>query len=237
VERELQRLFPGVGVLRMDLDTTTRKGAHRSILGAFRRGKAQVLLGTQMVAKGLHFPRVTLVGVISADVGLHLPDFRAEERTFQLLTQVAGRAGRGELGGEVVIQTYSPEAYPIQCAREYDFSKFFEEEARKRRELHYPPFGRLLNLLLRGRDQARVEGAAGELAQALRENLTGDGFLQVLGPAPAPLSRLKGEYRWQILLKGEKAGQLQDLVRNCLKGFKGLKGVKLSLDVDPVEVL
>lgn len=242
VERELHRLFPGVRILRMDLDTTTRKGAHRRILGAFQRGEAEVLLGTQMVAKGLHFPQVTLVGVISADVGLNLPDFRAGERTFQLLTQVAGRAGRGELGGEVIIQTYSPENHAIQCAREHDFLGFFVREVKERRELHYPPFSRLLNVLFRGKDEAEVERAARDFSELLRRNQAGmydPIFLQVLGPAPAPLTKLRGEYRWQILIKGEKPSQMRELVWNYLENFRGKRSrrVKVNLDMDPVEIL
>lgn len=240
VEEELGDLFPGVRVFRMDADATTRKGSHQRILEGFQRGEVDVLLGTQMVAKGLDFSRVTLVGVVSADVGLNLPDFRASERTFQLLTQVAGRAGRGRLGGEVIIQTYSPDNYGIRCAQNHDFLAFFTREVEERKELRYPPFSRLLNILFRGKDEAEVELAAQRFAEKLRQSRKVDAFLQILGPAPAPLTRIRGEYRWQIIIKGEKANQMQRLVRACLESLRidrASRRVKINLDMDPVEML
>ena len=197
VEEALERSFPEAEVVRMDLDTTGRKGAHWRLLDRFW-SEGDVLLGTQMVAKGLDYPEVTLVGVVSADVSLSLPDFRAGERTFQLLTQVAGRTGRGDLPGEVVIQTYSPEERAIRFAVNHDFEGYAEEELRERKALGYPPFKRLLLIRFRGKEEAEVR----EVAEMYGEALKRDG-IEVLGPAEAPLGRLRGYFRWQVLLKGD----------------------------------
>ncbi len=242
VERELQELFPRARVLRMDQDTTTRKGAHRRILEKFRDGQADILLGTQMIAKGLDFPRVTLVGVVSADTGLNLPDFRSAERTFQLITQVAGRAGRGGPGGEVMVQTYSPQETCIQLAQGHDYHSFVQRELESRQELGYPPFGKLLLLLLRSTDEARVTRAAEKLAvmvsrEARRLDCRG---VQILGPAPAPLSKIRGQYRWQILMKGPKSSTLRSIFQEARQRagrWPPWPGVRCRVIVDPVEML
>lgn len=238
VEEALLAQFPGVRVLRMDVDTTRGKGAHDRLLDVFRRGEADVLLGTQMVAKGLDFPGVTLVGVISADTALHMPDFRAPERTFQLLTQVAGRSGRGERPGEVVIQTYRPDDDAIRAACDHDFNAFAERELGNRRALGYPPFGRLIAFLFRGREEAGVTAEAGACAEHLRRVAGGEG-IEVLGPAAAPLARLKGEYRWQVVLKGAASSSLRRLAREGIERFgaRPRPGVRMSVDVDPVSLL
>jgi primosomal protein N' (replication factor Y) len=236
VEEALLSQFPGVRVLRMDVDTTRRKGAHDRLLDAFRRGDADILLGTQMVAKGLDFPGVTLVGVISADTALNLPDFRAPERTFQLLAQVAGRSGRGDRPGEVVIQTYRPDDPAIRAACDHDFASFAERELEDRRVLGYPPFGRLIAFLFRGAEEPAVTAEAGACADLLRGAASG---AEVLGPAAAPLSRLKGEFRWQVILKGAVPSHLKDLARQALSrlGERPRPGVRMSVDVDPVSLL
>ncbi|MBM3460168.1 MAG: primosomal protein N', partial [Armatimonadetes bacterium] len=240
VEEALLAQFPGVRVLRMDVDTTRGKGAHDRLLDAFRRGEADVLLGTQMVAKGLDFPGVTLVGVISADTALHMPDFRASERTFQLLTQVAGRSGRGERPGEVVIQTYRPDDEAVQAASGHDFEAFAERELGARRALGYPPYGRLIAFLFRGPEEAAVTAQAGACATHLRGAALGAGDrAEVLGPAAAALSRLKGEFRWQVVLKGGASSALRRLARGALERFgeRPGPGVRMSVDVDPVSLL
>jgi primosomal protein N' (replication factor Y) len=242
VEREVLRLFPQASVLRMDQDTTARKGAHRRILEGFRQGQADILLGTQMIAKGLDFPRVTLVGVISADQGLNLPDFRSAEKTFQLITQVAGRAGRGDLGGEVLVQTYSPEETSIRLSQNHDYMAFVSQELAGRRELAYPPFGKLLLLLLQSTEEIRAVRAAQKLGAMLREEAhrCPDKGVQVLGPAPAPLTKIRGQHRWQILLKGPKSASLRRTfhqIRRQAARWPPWPGVRVRVVVDPVEML
>jgi primosomal protein N' (replication factor Y) len=201
-------------VLRWDHDTTARRGAHEAIHQRFRDHLADILVGTQMVAKALDIPRVTLVGVVLADVTLHLPDFRAAERTFQLLAQVAGRAGRGETAGHVIIQTYSPEHYSVVAAARHDYSEFYRHEMDFRRRHSYPPLRRMVRLLFSGAGEARARVAAIEMVKTLRSRSAelGLGDLDVLGPAPAFHSRLRGRYRWQIVLAGDDASRLLDVV-------------------------
>jgi primosomal protein N' (replication factor Y) len=240
VEEDLQRLFPSAKITRMDLDTTSRKGAHDRILGQFEMGKADILLGTQMVAKGLDFARVTLVGVISADTQMLLPDFRSTERTYQLLTQVAGRAGRSTLKGEVIIQTYQPAQYTLRHVVDHDFASFFHEELASRKELSYPPFSRLILVEMRGRNAARVQHLAedmGAALQPLRE------VLGLLGPAPALIDKINGEYRWHIIVKSPKdsdpAGTVaRSAIRDAVRSRgAAYRDVKLIVDVDPVGLM
>ncbi len=242
VESELAELFPQARILRMDRDTTRRKGSHLRILERFRKGLADILLGTQMIAKGLDFPRVTLVGVLMADVGLNMPDFRSAERTFQTITQVAGRAGRSALGGEVLVQTHAPEEDAIRMARGHDYAAFAERELAGRRPLGYPPFGKLQLWLLRSTDPNRVESAAEKAAGMLRQQARRLNLerIQVLGPAPAPLGRIRGQHRWQLLLKGDGAAALRQLARAVIEGsgrWPPWPGVRVSIVVDPVEML
>ncbi len=236
VEETLEAQFPGVRVLRMDVDTTSRKGAHDRILDCFSRGGADILLGTQMIAKGLDFPGVTLVGVISADTSIHLPDFRASERTFQLLTQVSGRAGRGDIPGEVVIQTYMPDGEAVQCAQRHDFETFAQRELHARQSLGYPPFGRVVLLLFKGKDEHAVARAAGLCTQALRAQVPPD--IEIMGPVQAPIARIQRTYRWQVLLKSESHSHLNAAVRQVV-GFnaRGSGGVSMAVNVDPVSML
>ncbi len=237
VEEALKEQFPDLRLLRMDVDSTRRKGAHDRILESFRLGQADVLLGTQMVAKGLDFPGVTLVGVISADTGIHLPDFRAGERTFQLLTQVSGRAGRGHSPGEVVIQTHLPEGEAVRCARNHDFQKFAELELEGRRSVLYPPFGRMALLLFKGRHEPDVARTAGLCAEALREMALP--HVDVMGPAQAPLARIRRSYRWQVILKTPSSRNLNVLARRALREFGRNRraAVTLDVDIDPVSML
>lgn len=242
VEQEISRLFPQARVVRMDLDTTTRKWSHDKILADFGNGKYDILLGTQMVAKGLDFQNVTLVGVISADTSLLFPDFRASERTFQLLTQVAGRAGRKNLLGEVYIQTYSADNLSLKFARVHDFKSFFAHELPLRRELNYPPFGRLVYILFRGEDERQVQSAAQMFHNFLQ---LPPELGQVLGPVAAPLSRIQKQYRWQIIIKGAKrvdpgGKMLRARLLEALTAFKRNRSsrvVKINIDIDPISLL
>ena len=189
----MRNLFPEAGVIRMDADTTRRKDAHARFLNIFREGKADILVGTQMVAKGLDFPNVTLVGVVSADTSLHLPDFRAAERTFQLLTQVSGRAGRGDLPGETIIQSFSPDHYAIRAAARQDFLAFYGQEIGHRRELGYPPFTQLINIIASDPVDGSPEEKLSHIRQKIEERFP-VAAVGLLGPAPAPWAKLKGMY-------------------------------------------
>lgn len=204
VEQHVQDRFPGVRTLRWDAETTRKKGAHERILTYFSNHQADVLIGTQMLAKGLDLPLVTLVGVILAEVGLNLPDYRATERSFQVLTQVAGRAGRSPLGGRVILQTYDPNNYAIQAAAHHDFHRFYEQEMAYRRELRYPPFAQLVRMEYQHYDARMAEEAAQTTAEHLKELILKRGQnIDLIGPAPCFFSRLFGKYRWQIVLRGQ----------------------------------
>ncbi|WP_027717222.1 replication restart helicase PriA [Desulfovirgula thermocuniculi] len=237
IELELQRLFPQAGILRLDSDSAGRGRAYREIIDGFRRGRADILVGTQMVAKGLDIPGVTLVGVVNADVSLYLPDFRASERTFQLLTQVAGRSGRGEREGEVIIQTYTPHHYAITCARDHDYLSFYRQEMAVRRTLGYPPFSYLCRLLVTGVGEDSVAEGAGILAREIRAQEAG---VDVLGPAPAPLGRLKGRYRWHLVLKAGEQAALREVVGAALKSCEKMalfRKVRVSVDMAPQSMM
>jgi primosomal protein N' (replication factor Y) len=244
LEAEIKKRLPLVQVGRMDRDTTGRKSSHQRILNQVRRGEVNLLIGTQMITKGHDLPLVTLVGVLAADLSLNVPDFRASERTFQLLTQVAGRAGRGGLPGKVIIQTYHPHHYSIQMAQAQDFLPFYQQEAKFRQEMAYPPFARLINFLLEGNGEAKVARYSKRLEEiALRvlgqENRF-QGQVEILGPAKAPLAKLKGKCRHQMLLKGKRWSVLHDFAEEVLQraeGEIGLPGVKLIVDVDPMNLL
>jgi primosomal protein N' (replication factor Y) (superfamily II helicase) len=242
VEQELSKLFPQARVVRMDLDTTSRKHAHDQILGDFARGNYDILLGTQMVAKGLDFQNVTLVGVISADTSLLLPDFRSSERTFQLLTQVAGRAGRKDLLGEVIIQTYSPDNPGLIFARDHNSNGFFLDELPFRRELNYPPFGRLIYVLFKGEIEEKVEQAANSFFSCLKFPAN---MGEIFGPIRSPLARIQDKYRWQIIIKSDKkpdpSGKIsRQYLHEALTRFKSkkrIRDVRITIDIDPISLL
>lgn len=238
VEEEIARLWSGVRVLRLDTDSTRKRGALEEALEAFRKKEAGVLLGTQMVAKGLDFPNVTLVGVINADLGLTLPDYRTAERSFQLLTQVAGRSGRGEIPGRVIFQTNHPEHYAIRTAAAQDYQQFYREEMKARSDPSYPPYVRLVNLMLDGRVEAQVIREAESLAELLAARVRARGLeVELLGPAPQPLSRLKGRHRWHVTLRGGDRRSLRELAAFGLERGESLRGTRLAVDVDPVSLL
>jgi primosomal protein N' (replication factor Y) len=234
LEQEAARLFPGARIARLDRDVASRRGATTSLLARFGAGEIDILIGTQMIAKGHDFPRVTLVGVISADVGLGLPDFRASERTFQLLTQVVGRAGRGERPGEAIIQTLFPEHYSVRLACEQDYPDFFAKEIEFRRAMRYPPHVALVNAIVRGPSlQAAMEDAA-DLARRVRS--AAEGKFRVLGPAPAALTKLRGEHRVQFFVKGTRRAAMRQAVQSAVAARPDLRK-RLTIDVDPLSVL
>ena len=235
VEEQLAEAFPEARIARVDRDSVRRKGALASLLGRFATGELDILVGTQMIAKGHDFPRVTLVGVISADVGLGLADFRAAERTFQLLTQVAGRAGRGERTGEAIVQTLYPEHYSIQLACRQDYRAFFERELAYRRGMRYPPMVALINTIVRGRTFEEAMQTAAEIVRRI-EPATATAGVTVLGPAPAPLVRLRGEHRVQFLLKGARRTDMRRALETALAGMPQVRR-RVTVDVDPLSVL
>ena len=235
VEEQLSEKFPNARIGRVDRDSVRRKGALASLLSRFAAGDLDILVGTQMIAKGHDFPRVTLVGVVSADVGLGLADFRAAERTFQLLTQVAGRAGRGERTGEAIVQTIYPGHYSIQLACRQDYRAFFEREIAYRRGMRYPPMVALINTIVRGRTFEEAMQTAAEIVRRL-EPAVATAALSVLGPAPAPLVRLRGEHRVQFLLKGTRRADMRRALEAVLIEMPQVRR-RVTVDVDPLTVL
>ncbi len=235
VEATVKQIFPGAAVHRMDADSMTRKEAYRETLRNFRTGKIDILVGTQMIAKGLHFPNVTLVGIINADVALHLPDFRAGERTFQLLTQVAGRAGRGETPGEVFVQTFTPFSPSIQFARHHDFGGYFDQELEFRERCDFPPFTHAILVTVRSAHEGRAKLSGETLVRRLKETV-GGGFV-VAESTPAPLEKLQGQFRFHILLRGVAVMRLSRLVRETLDKLPFPEDVTVTVDVDPYQLL
>jgi primosomal protein N' (replication factor Y) len=243
LQTEIEEKFPGKVVGRMDSDTMKGHGSHKRALDAFRRGETHILLGTQMIAKGLDFPNVTLVGVVNADVGLHHADFRAGERTFQLLAQVAGRTGRGSQAGNVYIQTFDPEHPSIALAANHDYLHFAEAEMKQRRAHNYPPFQRLARIIVRSKDEKAASDHADRLAagfKAALEKMQGKpetGDLRLLGPAEAPVFRLKGYYRFHFQLQSPSSGFLHQILHAVLPTVRLPHGVELTVDIDPQDML
>ncbi len=242
IQELLRELYPQAVVDRLDRDAVQRKGSFERILGAFARGRTDVLIGTQMVAKGHDFPSVTLVGVLSADQSLRLPDFRSAERTFQLLTQVAGRSGRGERPGEVIVQTYFPNHYSLKHARAQDYRLFYEQEIRFRRNFHYPPFTALANLLVQGDNREKTHRAAEAVTESLLKNrarYSNERRMRVLGPAPAAIERIKRRYRFQVLIKTVSRQELHQVIEKSVDDLQASKVdlKKITIDIDPVNLL
>src|SRR3954470_18276247 len=235
VEANVNQLFPHAAVRRMDADSMSRKDAYRETLAAFRSGKIDILVGTQMIAKGLHFPNVTLVGIINADLALHMPDFRAGERTFQLLTQVAGRAGRGETPGEVFVQSYTPFSPSIQFARHHDFAGYFEQELEFRERCDFPPFRHVVLVTVRSEHEGRAKLSAETIGRRLKEALPAEFILNA--PSPAPLEKLQGQFRFHILMRGSAIMRLSRLVRETLDKLPLPEDVFAAVDVDPYSLL
>ncbi|MBW2709155.1 MAG: primosomal protein N', partial [Deltaproteobacteria bacterium] len=244
MEVELNALFPDARIARMDTDSTRKKGTAESILKDFASEKTHILVGTQMITKGFDFPSVTLVGVVAADLSLGFPDFRAGERTFQLLSQVAGRAGRGDHQGRVIIQTFNPDHYVIQAVVKHDFNLFFEKEKNLRKQLRYPPFSNLACLKFQGNDPADTRETVRELGRRLREMLrnwpTRGKEVQLLGPVAAPMPRLKRKFRWQLLIKCRNGALLKHFLQEAERVFDQMPGtnrVQFMVDVDPYDML
>ncbi|HEV2914460.1 MAG TPA: primosomal protein N' [Pyrinomonadaceae bacterium] len=238
IEEILQQRFPSLKIARLDRDTTSRRKLFERAILEFGAGELDMLVGTQMLAKGHDFPNVTLVGVVSVDAGLAMPDFRSAERTFQLITQVAGRAGRGERAGRVLIQTFHPNHYALRHACAQDYAGFYDEEIRYRRSLSYPPFVALASLLVHGEDLTRAQATAAEIRKALEE-ANGERACRILGPAPAPLSRLKGEHRIQLLLKSRSRPQLRQVIDVALSeaASRGCDLRSVNVEVDPINLM
>ena len=247
LEQAVNARFPGARVQRLDRDATRRAGAYERIFGAMRSGQTDILIGTQMVAKGHDFPKLTLVGVVVADVGLHLPDFRASERTFQLLTQVAGRAGRADLPGEVIIQTFRPDHFAVQCARTHDYAGFYRREALAREQLGYPPYRRLARLRFESRDKHLTAKAAEWMASCLRRHgaaavgcATDADGVEYLGPAPAPIGKIRGLWRYHMILKAKGSKRLGEALKSLAAEFDEqavFSSVRLAVDVDPMNLM
>ncbi len=219
IEEETKRIFPQATVLRMDMDTTTKKNSHQRILQQFASGKADILVGTQMIAKGHDFPNVTLVGIVSADISLNIGSYTASETNFQLITQAAGRAGRGDIPGKVIIQTYHPEHYSITLAAEQNYHKFYQQECEYLRTMEYPPFGHVFSILLSSSEEKNVMESAENLAILIKQNIKQHSVL-LLGPSPASISKIKNEYRWNIILKGKDEQELKKLALLSIEEFK-----------------
>jgi primosomal protein N' (replication factor Y) (superfamily II helicase) len=238
LEAEIRSRFPNVPILRMDSDTMQKPGSHEVALTRFREGEVKILLGTQMIAKGLDFPNVTLVGVINADTALHFPDFRASETTFQLVTQVAGRTGRGEKGGRVLVQTFSPEHPAIQAAMQHDYVGFATGELLVREKFNYPPAASLVRLIIRGEIESVAESFAEQLAARVHAAIEKRQVeARVLGPAPAPIAKLHGKHRFHIMMQGHDGAALRQVVRDAAVDLKPPEETLWAVDVDPLDLL
>ncbi len=238
LEAEVRAKFPEYRCLRMDTDTMDKPGSHEKALASFRDGHVQILLGTQMIAKGLDFPNVTLVGVVNADTALHLADFRAAERTFQLVTQVAGRTGRGSRGGRVLVQTFSPEHPAILAAVRHDYARFAEYELPGRQSLSYSPFNAMVRIVVRGPQYPTTEAFAEQIATELRDAITEQKLAaRVLGPAPAPISKLRGKYRFHLQLQSVDGPALRQIISQATAALKPPDEVQWIVDIDPLEML
>ena len=241
IEQALKVLLPQARVARMDRDTTTQRGSHEQLIRRWEKGEIDILVGTQMITKGHDVSGVTLVGALLADLSLNLPDFRAAERTFQLLSQVGGRSGRGDNPGRVIVQTYAPDHYAIQHLLRHDYKNFFTAESEFRQALNYPPFSRLVNLRIDGPKLSEVEKKSQELALRLRELQTRKpevfAQIEVLGPAAAPIEKLRNRYRWQVLLRGKQSSVLLEFARQARQLLPPGRAVRLNIDVDPYSML
>lgn len=234
LEQEINKQFPNAKTIRMDIDTVTKKNSHEEILNRFKNENIDILIGTQMVVKGHHFPNVTLVGVIAADSSLNIDDYRANERTFQILTQVAGRAGRGNLPGKVIIQSYNPENFSIQCAKKQNYENFYETEIALRKQLKYPPFCDITVVSFNGLQETEIQQASTWMYECLKNNLKGESF-KIFKPMPAPIDKIQNRYRWRIILKGNITNQVNDRLNECLQQAygKNWKNTKITMDVNP----
>ena len=234
LEQEVKRLFPSASTIRMDIDTVTKKNSHEQILNKFKEDNINILIGTQMVVKGHHFPKVTLVGVIAADSSLNQDDYRANERTFQILTQVAGRAGRENLPGKVIIQTYNPSSFPIEFSKAQDYDKFYKTEIKLREQLKYPPFCDIILVGFTGEDEKEIEIISIYMYKMLKQNL--EKFkINVFQPMPSPIDKIQNKLRWRIIAKGRVTNEVNIIINKCLQNIyeKNLKHTKVYVDINP----
>lgn len=237
IEEELKVILPEARVIRMDVDTTRKKGAHEKLLAAFGNKEADILLGTQMIAKGLDFPNITLVGVLNADTSLGLPDFRASERTFQLLTQVSGRAGRADLTGEVIVQTFNPEHYAVQLAKEHDYDRFYQKEMQLRHQGDYPPYYFTILITASHEEELLAAKKMQEIVQEIRPGLQPETI--ILGPTPKAVARMNNRYYYQTILKYKNEPQLFEKLQKLLNRSQKeiTKGLQLSIDSEPMHFI
>jgi len=235
LEQEIKKIFPEASTIRMDVDTVTKKNSHEEILNKFKNENIDILIGTQMVVKGHHFPKVTLVGVVSADSSLNIDDFRANERTFQILTQVAGRAGRENLPGKVIIQTYNPDSFPIEFSKKQDYDLFYKTEINLRKQLKYPPFCDIIVIGFSGENAQEITNVSTYVYNLLKTNLEKYDF-KVFMPMPAPIDKIKNKYRWRIIAKGDVTENITIIINKCLQKFyeSGIgKKTNIAVDVNP----
>lgn len=235
IESEIHKLFPSAGIDRMDTDVTKKKGSHDRILKKVREGRTRILIGTQMIAKGHDFPQVTLVGVISADTSLNIPDFRSSERTFNLITQVGGRAGRGKDPGELIIQTYAPSHYAIGSAAKQDYEDFYRHELGLRRDLDFPPFANMIKVTLRSSKEAVAKDLAGDLMRYLKKKLKDKGT-DIVGPAPGVIPKIRNRYIWNIIIKTKDALRTSGRLKSALSDYGRVRSGMLTTDVDPISL-
>ncbi|MGL5354810.1 MAG: replication restart helicase PriA, partial [Clostridium sp.] len=235
VEDEVRKYFKDARVLRMDVDTTRGKNSHENIYNAFKNGQGDILIGTQMISKGLDFPNVTVVGIIAADVSINIPDYRSAEKTFQIITQVGGRAGRGEKEGKVIIQTYTPEYYGLLYAKNYDYEGFYNEEFALRALMGYPPFGKLLLINAICKEENKLKEFMSNLAIELKKINNEYSNINMLGPVPCIITKIKDSYRWQILFKGELSQEFCKKIRDRLYEFNKnvYNEIRVSIDINP----
>ena len=239
IEQEVKRVFPSARTIRMDFDTTRKKNSYEDIYNTFKNGGADILIGTQMIAKGLDFKNVTLVGIIAADLSLNLPDFRSGERTFSLITQVAGRAGRGAHKGKVVLQTYQPEHYSISYAANNDYHNFCDEEMKLRKNMNYPPFSKILSINMSSKNETLLIKSIQNVGIILRNKIENSDKISMLGPCPCTIAKIKEQYRWQIILKGsfseEFALEVKSEIYNLTKDI--YNNIRVSIDINPSSLI
>ena len=240
LEQEIHKQFPSAKTIRMDVDTVTKKNSHEQILNKFRDENIDILIGTQMVVKGHHFPNVTLVGVIAADSSLNIDDYRANERTFQILTQVAGRAGRDKLPGKVIVQTYNPDEFSIQCARKQNYEMFYETEIALRKQLKYPPFCDIIVISFNSISETEINKVSNQVYDYLNKKINNNSNedeqnFRIFKPMPSPIDKIQNRYRWRIIMKGEMNEKINKILNDCLKEFykKDIKTTKITIDVNP----
>ena len=237
LEQEIHKQFPNASTIRMDIDTVTKKNSHEEILNKFKNENIDILIGTQMVVKGHHFPNVTLVGVIAADSSLNIDDYRANERTFQILTQVAGRAGRENLPGKVIIQTYNPQSFTIQCARKQNYEKFYETEIALRKQLKYPPFCDIILIGFNSYNENEIKNISNEMYEKIKNQIEeqNEKEFKIFRPMPCPIDKIQNRYRWRIIIKGNMTKEMNKILNNSLKEIyqKNIKDTRITIDVNP----